>query len=488
MSQPLESLFERPPRAREVFCNRTLNLRAIRAIGYDMDYTLVHYHVETWERRAYEFVRQRLVDVRWPVAALQFDPSLVARGLIIDTELGNVVKANRFGYVKRAFHGTRPLDFDEQRRVYSRTVVDLSDPRWIFLNTLFSLSEGCFYLQAVDLLDAGKLPEVLDYARLYKRVHQSIDATHAEGALKAEIMADPGRYVFPDPETALALLDQKRAGKKLMLVTNSEWDYTRAMMSYAFDRHLPDGMKWRDLFDVTLVSARKPDFFLKGGPLFEVVSEDGLLRPALALRDGAVFLGGDAGLVERYLGSSGDEILYVGDHMWGDVHVSKSALRWRTALILRELEDEVAALESFEPTQARLRGLMADKEQVELEQCRLRLALQRAKGGYGPAGGPTLPEVERGLSRCRERLEKLDAELAPLAQSSDEVSSRRWGPLLRAGNDKSHLARQVETYADIYTSRVSNFLFRTPFAYLRSVHGNLPHDVAQALGAPRRGR
>ncbi len=42
---------------RGVFCNRTLNLRALRAIGYDMDYTLVHYQVEAWERRAYEHVR-----------------------------------------------------------------------------------------------------------------------------------------------------------------------------------------------------------------------------------------------------------------------------------------------------------------------------------------------------------------------------------------------------------------------------------------------
>ncbi len=37
---------------RGVYCNRTLNLRSIRAIGYDMDYTLIHYHVEEWERRA----------------------------------------------------------------------------------------------------------------------------------------------------------------------------------------------------------------------------------------------------------------------------------------------------------------------------------------------------------------------------------------------------------------------------------------------------
>ena len=40
--------------------------------------------------------------------------------------------------------------------------------------------------------------------------------------------------------------------------------------------------------------------------------------------------------------------------------------------------------------------------------------------------------------------------------------SARWGYLSRAGlNDKSCLTRQIEKYADIYTSRVSNFLHYT---------------------------
>ena len=30
---------------RGIFCSRTLNLRSISAIGYDMDYTLMHYNV-----------------------------------------------------------------------------------------------------------------------------------------------------------------------------------------------------------------------------------------------------------------------------------------------------------------------------------------------------------------------------------------------------------------------------------------------------------
>ncbi|PSQ93867.1 MAG: HAD family hydrolase, partial [Bacteroidetes bacterium SW_7_64_58] len=46
--------------ARGLFCNRTLNLRRIQAIGYDMDYTLIHYHMREWEQRAYDFIKEGL--------------------------------------------------------------------------------------------------------------------------------------------------------------------------------------------------------------------------------------------------------------------------------------------------------------------------------------------------------------------------------------------------------------------------------------------
>ncbi|MFQ5460082.1 MAG: 5'-nucleotidase domain-containing protein, partial [Anaerolineae bacterium] len=167
-----------PPPTRGVYCNRTLNLRAIQAIGYDMDYTLVHYNEGAWENRAYEYSRTRLVEGGWPVSDLTFDPGQVIRGLIIDTELGNIVKANRFGYVKQARHGTRPLGFEDQRRVYGRTIVDLSEPRWVFLNTLFSLSEGALYGQLVARLDRQGLPGVLGYADLYRRSREAVGASH----------------------------------------------------------------------------------------------------------------------------------------------------------------------------------------------------------------------------------------------------------------------------------------------------------------------
>jgi hypothetical protein len=66
--------------------------------------------------------------------------------------------------------------------------------------------------------------------------------------------------------------------------------------------------------------------------------------------------------------------------------------------------------------------------------------------------------------------------IAPLAARAATRLNKNWGLLMRAGNDKSQLARQVERYADVYTSRVSNFVYATPFAYLRAPGGSLPHD------------
>jgi hypothetical protein len=298
------------------------------------------------------------------------------------------------------------------------------------------------------------------------------------GRLKGEIIADPDSYVVADAELPGALLDLKDAGKRLLLVTNSEWHYTQAMMAYAFDRHLPAGTTWRDLFDVVIVSSRKPDFFSTRQPLFEVVDDAGLLRPTVdGLHAGGVFLGGDASQVESYLGASGEEILYVGDHVFSDVHVSKSLLRWRTCLILRELEDEIEALSAFRDKETRIQALMDEKSGLEAEHARLRLSLlRRSRGREDRAAGPSDETIKARLAVLRDLLEVNDQAVAPLARESSEVGNPTWGPMLRSGNEKSHLAHQVERYADLYTSRVANFLYATPFYYGRSVRGTLPHD------------
>ncbi len=461
---------------REIFCNRTLNLRSIQAIGYDMDYTLVHYNVREWEGTAYQYIKDRLATMGFPVADLDFQPALVNRGLVIDRQQGHIVKANRFGYVKAAMHGTRMLDFRETRRAYARVLIDLNDPRFVFLNTLFSISEACMFAQLVDLSDAGKLAAKYHYTELHDAVRFALDAAHVEGAMKRNIMDAPDRYVESEPETAEALLDQKHAGKRLLLITNSEWEYTSFMMRHAFDPHLPDGMGWRDLFDLVVVSARKPAFFTQSDPIFEVVNDEGLLRPVVGLpRRGGAYLGGHATLIEDALKLDGEKILYVGDHIYGDVNVSKQICRWRTALILRELEREVTAIGKDAANRQTITDLMEKKTLMEHDMSALRLRVQRARRGY-LTNGDDPDALEAELLALREQVVKIDDQIGPLVGEDGRAFSKLWGYLLRAGNDKSHLTRQIERYADIYTSRVSNFLPYTPFTYFRSPRGSLPHD------------
>ncbi|EEF43198.1 5'-nucleotidase domain-containing protein 4 [Ricinus communis] len=470
---------------RGIFCSRTLNLRSISAIGYDMDYTLMHYNVMAWEGRAYDYCMDNLRNMGFPVDGLSFDPDLVIRGLVIDKEKGNLVKADRFGYVKRAMHGTEMLSTQAVSEMYGRELVDLrKENRWEFLNTLFSVSEAVAYMQMVDRLDEGAIAAELgplDYRGLYKAVGKALFRAHVEGQLKSEIMSKPEMFVEPDPELPLALLDQREAGKKLLLITNSDYHYTDKMMKHSFNRFLPNDMGWRDLFEMVIVSARKPEFFQMSHPLYEVVTGEGLMRPCFKARTGGLYSGGSAQMIENSLNIHGDEILYVGDHIYTDVSQSKVHLRWRTALICRELEEEYTALICSRGHRAVLVELINQKEVVGDLFNQLRLALQR-RNKERPA--QTLAatnmddqELTDSMKKLLIVMQRLDEKIAPMLEADGELFNKRWGFLSRAGLwDKSHLMRQIEKYADIYTSRVSNFLHYTPFMYFKSQEQTLAHD------------
>ena len=62
------------------------------------------------------------------------------------------------------------------------------------------------------------------------------------------------------------------------------------------------------------------------------------------LQIGKIFQGGNAKLLHQLLQiSSGDRMLYVGDHVYADVLRSKKTLGWRTCLIVPELTGEILA-------------------------------------------------------------------------------------------------------------------------------------------------
>jgi len=121
-------------------------------------------------------------------------------------------------------------------------------------------------------------------------------------------------------------------------------------------------LEWLKYFDVVVTGCSKPSFFYSRNPLFVVDPKTGYLlntdngAPTVSLYDDdldrctspslselKVYQGGNYLDLHRMLGvESGTEVLYVGDHIYGDILKSKKTLGWRTMLVVPELEPELA--------------------------------------------------------------------------------------------------------------------------------------------------
>ena len=54
-----------------------------------------------------------------------------------------------------------------------------------------------------------------------------------------------------------------------------------------------------------------------------------------------VYSGGSCDVFSKLIGSRGKDVLYVGDHIFGDIIKSKKERAWRTFLVVPELAQEL---------------------------------------------------------------------------------------------------------------------------------------------------
>ncbi|HWN66593.1 MAG TPA: HAD-IG family 5'-nucleotidase, partial [Haliangium sp.] len=233
-----------------VYCNRNLRLTSIEYIGFDMDYTLALYQQEQMEKLSIDLTLKYLIEKHGygeEILELRYDPRFAIRGLVVDRKLGNVLKMDRHGYVRRVYHGFRLLTKAERREHYHQKRINLSHKRYVWIDTLFALPEAIMYVTLVDHFD--ELRGKVDYAQLYDDICACIDLAHRDDSLKSIIKADLSAYIIKDPALAETLHKLRSAGKKLFLLTNSYYDYTRAVMAYLLDGAIAAYPSWRDYFD-----------------------------------------------------------------------------------------------------------------------------------------------------------------------------------------------------------------------------------------------
>lgn len=460
----------------KVFINRTINFKKIKAIGLDMDYTLARYNAEAFEELTHKEVITKLVELKeYPkeVANLKFDFERSIQGLVIDKKRGHLLKISRYGKVKEAYHGLEPLNFKTQQKIYSNRIIDLSLHQFQSLDTSFSISNGILYSQLVQMkLDGYNIP---DFYNLADDIKEMLDICHADGSIKDQVRDDLPRFIIKDKYVVKLLERYKDYGKKLMVITNSDYDYTKLLMDYAINPFLENHKDWTELFDITITLARKPSFFTNEENFLRIDLESGLMSNHFGKIDNGVYQGGSAAKLQKDLGFDGDEILYIGDHIYGDVVSIKKTFNWRTALILEPLKDEIESIQKSSPIQKKIDLLMKDKQDLEYKINDIEMKKFEAR--KGDTGAQVAKSYKDELNKVYAKIEKINSEISDLITEYRSHFNPYWGELMRAGQEESRMADQVEKYACLYMTKVSDLVAYSPRTYFRPDKRVLPHEV-----------
>jgi len=465
------------PHARKIFALRNIHFRDVLAVGFDMDYTLSHYRSPEIDELAFRKASQLLVGERGYDARLlsiPYDPSFAIRGLVLDGLRGNLLKLSIERMVVRACHGSQPLDREAIDAAYGRRRLSASAKGFRSIDTLFEIPESYLYAVLVDGKERGWITNK-DFLDLFQDVRWAIDTAHRNGDMKAEILANRAFYILQDPELPAALDRWKRAGKKLFVVSNSEWHFTNGVLSYLLDGQDPARPSWEDYFDLVVTSSRKPVFFEEAQA---AIPTEGHLK---------AFTGGNAGWLENQLQAFGEEILYVGDHIYGDILRSKKSVSWQTLLLIPELGATLQRLEDLADDLQLFLQTETQRRRSEVRVSLLEDKLTRNREHRHLLGPRLSPEALRALDleasqlreemeSSKERLMEQEAFVAALDKQLEAAFNLRWGSIFRDGYQQTRFADQIQQYASAYTGRISNLYLVDPTVAIYAPVPSLPHE------------
>jgi hypothetical protein len=167
----------------------------------------------------------------------------------------------------------------------------------------------------------------------------------------------------------------------------------------------------------------------------------------------------------------GDDILYIGDHIYGDILRLKKDCNWRTALVVEELGDEVAAYQKAKPYSDEIRTLMDRKEPLEREL----VNIISAKIETGKEAD------EAKLHGLQSQITDLDKQISQLIKKQQAYFNPHWGEVMRAGNEESYFANQVDRFACVYMAKLSDLFEMSPRTYFRAARRPLAHELMLGL-------
>ncbi|PAA92912.1 hypothetical protein BOX15_Mlig027590g1 [Macrostomum lignano] len=456
-------LFKRQTSQR-IFVNRSVQMEKIKFYGFDMDYTLAQYVSPLYETMSFKLMLERLVETGYPPDILQFkyDHTVPIRGLWFDKEKGLLLKVDTFGNILSCLFGLSFVTAAELRNHYENKFVLLSNRFYVY-DTLFNLPEIYCLASVIEFFKSVSNCTVsrsgfnynevfISFRTLFTDVREATNYIHDKGELKKLTVEQVDRYVHKDPDLADLLRQLSAGGAKLFLLTNSGYWYTEHIMTYLL------GDSWRDYFDYAVVDACKPRFFADGSLMRVVDPASGKLKLGThtgPLQKGTVYSGGSCADFSRLIGCRGKDVLYIGDHIFGDIVKSKK-VGWRTLLIVPELANELFVWKKEEALFVRLQELDAEMSRA-YQGCTI-------VSKSGPSQALEAQSVDKMKRSIRETVQAMDASYGFM------------GSLFRSGGRLTSFASQLERYADLYAQSVTNLLYYPNYYMFRGPMALMTHE------------
>ena len=118
--------------------------------------------------------------------------------------------------------------------------------------------------------------------------------SHRDGSLKNQVKTHVAKYIEQDEQAVAAIERFKKYGKKLWVITNSDYEYTKLLLDYAYTPFLKEHKHWSEVFDLVITSASKPRFFTDSAKFLKVNPDTGFMTNSEGPYDTGIFQGGNA--------------------------------------------------------------------------------------------------------------------------------------------------------------------------------------------------
>ena len=136
-------------------------------------------------------------------------------------------------------------------------------------------------------------------------------------------------------------------------------------------------------------------------------------------------------------------------------------------MVIEELDDEIMKNKKAEPINQDIEVLMHKKEPMEDELTELMTKKIENQKSVNEA------EIEL-LSK---NIAEIDFQISQLIKKQQALYNQHWGQLMRAGNEESYFAYQLDRYACVYMTKLSDLLDLSPRTYFRAPRRPLSHEI-----------